>query len=90
MVQVLGWDASGTVEFNDVLCEENSATIGGGCFYGAGGGIINAGTAMLHNSAADGGSIRECSHSHLEVRRVAGIYIFSPINVGGKTSPQTR
>lgn len=45
--------------FNDVVCKKNVATDNGGCFHGAGRGIINAGTAMLNNSASNGGSIRE-------------------------------
>lgn len=56
----MGWDADGTITFDDVVCKGNKATRNGGCFYCAGGGIVNRGTAMLNNSAAgNGGSIRE-------------------------------
>lgn len=58
-VQVLGWDAHGTIVFNAVLCKNNTASNNGGCFYGAGRGIVNDGTAMQNNSAVHGGSIRE-------------------------------
>ena len=61
VAQVLGWDANGTVIFNDVLCKENSAENHGGCFYAVGTGIVNDGAVMLQNSASNGGSIRECN-----------------------------
>lgn len=60
LLQVVGWDADGTITFNDVVCKGNEAANNGGCFHGAGRGVVNRGTSMLNNSAAgNGGSIRE-------------------------------
>lgn len=59
VVQVFGWDASGTITFNDMLCTNNSAEEYGGCFHGSGKGVFNNGTVMLDNHAEHGGSICE-------------------------------
>lgn len=50
---------SGTIEFNDVLCSQNTAGEDGGCFYSAGKGTITNGTTMQDNVAVDGGCICE-------------------------------
>lgn len=36
IVQVLGWESTGAVEFNDVVCSNNTAGGNGGCFCGSG------------------------------------------------------
>lgn len=59
IVQVRGWDTSGTIIFNDIVGTNNSAVRHGGCFHGSGKGIFNNGTVMLANYAEDGGSICE-------------------------------
>lgn len=59
VVQVLGWDANGTIVFNDMFCTVNTADRNGGCLYASGRVIVNDGTAMAGNVALLGGSIRE-------------------------------
>ena len=58
-MQVLGWDTSGTIIFNDIFGTNNSAEGHGGCFHGSGKSIFNDGTTMLANYAEHGGSICE-------------------------------
>ena len=55
--QVLGWDASGTITFNDMSCTHNSVAGNGGCFHGSGKSVFGNGTRMLDNYAEHGGSI---------------------------------
>lgn len=59
VVQVFGWDVSGTITFNDVTCSDNKAVSEGGCYYGSGLSIINDGTVMHNNEALDGGCLCE-------------------------------
>lgn len=61
VTQVFGWDVRKTVELNDVVCSQNFAEENGGCFYGAGRGVVNTGTAMLGNLADQGGCVCESS-----------------------------
>lgn len=56
---MFGWDVRRTVELNDVVCSQNSAEENGGCFYGAGKGVVNDGTSMLGNLAGQGGCVCE-------------------------------
>lgn len=56
---MFGWDAHGTIIFNDVICKDNTVTEDGGCFHGWGGGIFNNGTALLGNVANNGACICE-------------------------------
>lgn len=57
--QVVGWDAAGKVEFNRVVCNENTAGESGGCFHSSGEGIIGNGTVMQDNRAESGGGTCE-------------------------------
>ena len=57
IVQVLGWDADGTIIFNDMSCSNNWATDNGGCLYSVGKAIFNDGAAVLDNEAFNGGCI---------------------------------
>lgn len=59
---MFGWDVGRTVELNDVVCSQNSAEENGGCFYGAGRGVVNDGTSMLGNLADQGGCVCESLH----------------------------
>lgn len=59
ILQVFGWNTTGTIEFNDFFCRNNSAAENGGCFYGAGRALVNNGTVMLDNVAKLGGCICE-------------------------------
>ncbi|CAM9909015.1 unnamed protein product [Ectocarpus sp. 4 AP-2014] len=52
---VFGWDPTGTVVFNDVVCSDNTVGGLGGCYYAAGKGIVNDGAVMRGNSALDDG-----------------------------------
>lgn len=63
MVQVMGWNASGTIVFNHVSCAANTVINDGGCFYGMGRGIINDGTVMLDNEASNGGGASICERN---------------------------
>ncbi|CAM9831277.1 unnamed protein product [Scytosiphon promiscuus] len=54
---VFGWDSSGEVELDDVLCTGNIAEENGGCFYSAGRSIFNSGTSMVDNFADQGACI---------------------------------
>ena len=58
-MQVFGWDPSGTIMFNDVVCTNNSADGSGGCFCSTGKSVVNDGTLMHENEAYDGGCICE-------------------------------
>lgn len=53
-------DSTGTVDFNSVDCNENTAGASGGCFHGSGAGVINSGTVMRDNEADLGGGVCEC------------------------------
>ncbi|CAM9190499.1 unnamed protein product [Ectocarpus sp. 8 AP-2014] len=64
---VLGWDSTGTVEFNDVVCSNNTAGGNGGCFYGSGKGILNAGTLMRSNEGIYGASVFAFAGSYISV-----------------------
>lgn len=65
VVQVYGWDPTGTIVFNDVFCTNNSAEENGGCFHGSGKAIFNNGTVMLNNQGEHGGSI--CKRTQLQL-----------------------
>lgn len=52
-------DSEGKIEFNGVVCSNNTADASGGCFHAWGGGIINSGTLMQDNIAESGGAMRE-------------------------------
>ena len=56
---MFGWDPSGTIVFNDVLCEKNVAVGNGGCLYSTGRSSVNDGTVMHDNEANEGGCICE-------------------------------
>ena len=72
-VQVFGWCSYAAIIFNDVACTQNTAVESGGCFYGAGTGILNNGTVMNGNHAMNGGCLCECimCRSVLLVKEVA-------------------
>lgn len=57
--QVFGWDTEGRIDFEDVLCHDNTATDNGGCFYVTGRSTIGNGTEMRGNVAAAGGCLCE-------------------------------
>lgn len=59
VVQVFGWDPSGTIVFNDVSCTQNLAIGNGGCFFSKGRSSVQNGTVMHDNNAGDGGCICE-------------------------------
>lgn len=54
---MFGWDSSGTIIFNDVVCTNNVADGNGGCLYSTGRSSVNDGTVMHGNEAQDGGCI---------------------------------
>ena len=56
---MLGWDSSGTIIFNDVVCTNNLADGSGGCLYNTGRSRVNNGTVMHDNEATHGGCICE-------------------------------
>eukprot|EP00752_Nemacystus_decipiens_P008151 g7290.t1 len=64
---VFGWDLTRRVELNDVICTQNSAEENGGCFYGAGRGVVNSGTAMSGNLAGQGGCMYAAGRSDISV-----------------------
>eukprot|EP00903_Cladosiphon_okamuranus_P020452 g18772.t1 len=64
---VFGWDISRTIELNDVVCSQNSAEENGGCFYGAGRGVVNNATSMLGNLAEQGGCIYAAGASVIDI-----------------------
>ncbi|CAM9644386.1 unnamed protein product [Ectocarpus sp. 13 AM-2016] len=64
---VLGWDSTGAVEFNDVVCSNNTAGGNGGCFYGSGRGILNAGTLMRSNEGIYGAGVFAFAGSYISV-----------------------
>ena len=57
---MFGWDETGAIELNDLLCTDNTAVGNGGCFYVSGGGAVNDGTVMTKNEGKYGGCICEC------------------------------
>ncbi|CAB1104292.1 unnamed protein product [Ectocarpus sp. CCAP 1310/34] len=77
IVQVLGWDSTGAVEFNDVVGSNNTAGGNGGCFYGSGRGILNAGTFMrsyegINGAVAFAGSYISVEGGKLTTHRAVG------------------
>ena len=56
---MVGWFSNGTITFQDVACMNNTAVESGGCFYGAGGGMLNNKTVMKDNNAYTGGCLYE-------------------------------
>lgn len=58
-LQVFGWDAKGTIVFNEVLCEANWVKLNGGCYYGMGSAFFNNGTKLRGNEANNGAGICE-------------------------------
>lgn len=57
LLQVFGWDATGTIEFNDVVCTGSVSAANGGCLYVSGVGVVNDGTVMRGNQAKAGGCL---------------------------------
>lgn len=57
---MFGWDETGAIELNDLLCTDNTAVGNGGCFYVSGGGVVHDGTVMTKNEGKYGGCICEC------------------------------
>lgn len=53
-------DSEGTIEFQSVVCSNNSAGASGGCFHGWGAGFISNWTLMENNTAESGAAMREC------------------------------
>lgn len=80
ILQVFGWNTTGTMELNDVFCGNNTAAKNGGCFYAAGRALINNGTVMLDNVAELGGCICEDT---LNASVVCVCYIFFLVAVRG-------
>ncbi|CAM9376759.1 unnamed protein product, partial [Laminaria digitata] len=78
---VFGWDSSGKIIFDDIWCAQNSAIEYGGCFYIAGSGIVNNGTAMHDNEAAIGGCIY--AHDGCDVNVVGGDFMCHSTRRGG-------
>lgn len=58
-MQVFGRNWTGTIDFNDVLCSQNTAEEAGGCYYSAGRGTVTNGTTMEENVSGHGGCICE-------------------------------
>ncbi|CAM9194141.1 unnamed protein product [Ectocarpus fasciculatus] len=64
---VLGWDPTGAVEFNDVVCSNNTAGGNGGCFFGSGRGVVNPGTLMRSNEGIYGAGVFASADSYISV-----------------------
>lgn len=58
-LQVFGWNRNGSVEFDTVLCTNNTGVGKGGCLSAHGEAVIRNGTVMTDNSAVKGGCICE-------------------------------
>ncbi|CAM9843693.1 unnamed protein product [Scytosiphon promiscuus] len=64
---IFGWDETGAIELNNVICSENMAVGNGGCFYVSGGGSVNDGVEMINNEGKFGGCIYAFGGCDLDV-----------------------
>eukprot|EP00903_Cladosiphon_okamuranus_P020453 g18773.t1 len=64
---VFGWDVQGLITFDEMTCEENTASGEGGCFYAAGGGLTTNSTTMRDNDGLTGGCIHADGFSEVSI-----------------------